>query len=235
MNKKDPMGRAALAYLEGNQKEQILIRSNIAEDDYIPVSYLFRDYNHMPRLEQMALNACKGKILDVGAGVGSHALYLQNKGLDVTCLDNSILNCEVARKRGVNKIINEDFYRLNGEDKYDTLLFMMNGIGIAGTLNNLPAFFHQVKKLLKPDGQILLDSSDLRYLYLDEDSYLIPLNGQYYGEVVYTMEYKNEKSASFNWLFIDPALLDEKAEQNGLKFEKIADGEHYDYLARLTF
>lgn len=229
----DPMGLAAHDYINGTKGGKILIRSNIAEDDYIPVEYLFRPFDEMPPLEQKALELCKGAILDVGSGTGSHALELQTKGKNITCLDYSPLNCEVAKKRGIKKILEADFYNLQPETKYDTLLLMMNGIGIAGTLDNLPRFFEKTKELLAPNGQIILDSSDLRYLYIDGDSYLMPLNNRYYGEVVYSMRYKKAKCNPFNWLFIDSDLLAQKANENGFSFEKIAEGEHYDYLARL--
>ncbi|MBI9061192.1 MAG: class I SAM-dependent methyltransferase [Marinilabiliaceae bacterium] len=228
------MGLAGLDYLQGEKNGKITVRSNIAEDDYIPVKYLFRTFHQMPGLEQKALILCQGKVLDIGSGVGSHALYLQEKGLSVDCLDISPVNIQVASQRGVKNTISSDFFDFTTTDKYDTLLLLMNGIGIAGQINHLPKFFEKVRDLLAPGGQVLMDSSDLRYLYIDEDSYCIPLQDRYYGEVTYNMRYKNAKSEPFEWLFIDEALMKKKATENGFTFEKIADGDHYDYLARLS-
>jgi len=232
--KSDPMGLAALDYLKGVKNGKITVRSNIAEDDYIPVNYLFRSFNQMPRLEQKALSLCTGKVLDIGCGVGSHALYLQDKGVSVDGLDISPLNIQVSSQRGVKNTITGDFFEFQSTQKYDTLLLLMNGIGIVGKIDRLTNFFDKIKQHLSPKGQVLLDSSDLRYLYLDEDSYCIPLEDRYYGEVTYNMRYKTSKSTPFNWLFIDDTLLAQKALENGFTFEKIADGDHYDYLARLT-
>ena len=229
----DPMGQAALDYMSGKRGLSIRVRSNIAEDDQIPVDYLFRTFNEMPEIEQKALMHCKGKILDIGAGVGCHALYLQQKGLEVDCLDTSAGCKEAALQKGVNSYYQVDFYEFDTNTKYDTLLLMMNGIGLAGTLKNLDHFLQTLKKHLKPGGQILLDSSDLRYLFIDEDSYMMVPMENYYGEVIYTMKYKQHKTNPFPWLFIDPALLEEKAIENGFDFIKLIDGPHYDYLAQL--
>ena len=230
----DPMGQAALDYLAGKRNLEITIQSNIVEDDIIPVDYLFRSVQEMPLLEKKALLHCKGKVLDLGGGVGSHSIELQNKGYEVTLLDSSNGCCNVASQRGVKNIINADFYNYQPTETYDTLLLMMNGIGLAAAIDHLPVFFAKAKEYLKPNGQILLDSSDLRYLFIDEDSYCDLPDEQYYGEVMYTMAYKNHKTEPFEWLFIDPALLAAKAKENGFKFDKIADGEHYDYLTKLT-
>jgi len=230
----DPMGQAAMDYLAGQRNLKITVQSNIVEDDILPVDYLFRAFSDMPILEKKALMHCTGKVLDIGGGVGSHALELQNKGLDVTLLDHSLGCCNTASQRGVKHVINADFYNHKPTDTYDTVLLMMNGIGLAAAIDHLPVFFEKIKEYLKPGGQILLDSSDLRYLFIDEDSYCDLPDEQYYGEVMYTMTYGDHKTEPFEWLFIDPAVLSAKAIENGFKSDKIADGEHYDYLTRLT-
>ncbi len=227
------MGQAALDYLKGKRGHEICVQSNIVEDDVIPVDYLFRSYDELPPLEQKALLHCKGKVLDVGGAVGAHSLILQQRGVDVTLLDSSPGCCQVARQRGVQQVINADFYHYEPTQKYDTLLLMMNGIGLAAAIEHLPVFFAKAKELLVPGGQIILDSSDLRYLYVDEDSYCELPEEHYYGEVMYTMAYKNHKTKPFEWLFVDAALLAEKAKENGFELSKLADGHHYDYLARL--
>lgn len=229
----DPFGKAALDYLSGKRNIQIEVRSNIAEDEYIPADYLFRSFGQMPEIEQKALMMCNGNVLDIGAGVGSHALYLQNKGLEVDCIDTSVGCKQVAIQRGIKNYTTTNFFDLDSSKKYDTLLLMMNGIGLTKNVSELPVFFKQAKQLLASGGQILLDSSDLRYLFLDEDSEMLPPEENYYGEVTYSLKYDNQNSKAFQWLFIDPTLLSQEAIKNGFSFEKITDGPHYDYLAKL--
>ncbi len=231
----DPLGAACLDYMLGEKSAQITVQSNIVEDDVLPVEYLFRGFKDMPDLEKKALTISTGKILDVGAGAGSHALYLQQNNKEVYANEISPAACDVMRQRGVKNIIQQDFYQLPEDVKYDTILMLMNGIGIAGDTGNLESFFTKVKQLLNPGGCLIVDSSDIRYLFEDDDgSLLINLNDDYYGEISYRMVYKDVKGKSFKWLFIDDELLKFYAEQSGLKMEKVAEGMHYDYLAKLS-
>ncbi|TLX74154.1 class I SAM-dependent methyltransferase [Labilibacter sediminis] len=231
----DPLGTACCDFLNGNKKAEITVESNIVEDDILPVEYLFRGFNEMPDLEKKALTLSQGKILDVGAGAGSHALYLQQSNKEVYANEISLLACSVMKQRGIKNILAQDFFSLPTDTKYDTILMLMNGIGIAKETSNLKAFFNHIKKLLTPGGCLLVDSSDIRYLFEDDDgSMLINLNDSYYGEITYRMNYNGVKGSAFKWLFIDDELLRFYAEQNGFNMEKVADGSHYDYLAKLT-
>ena len=232
-NDTDPLGAAVNDYYNTSQDENIVVRSDIAADDSIAVSYLFRNEANMPELEQSALKLCKGKILDIGAAAGCHSLVLQEKGLDVTALEISQLSCSVMQKRGIRKVICNDFFRFKG-DNYDTLLMLMNGIGIAGTLTGLDELLKKARSLLTSNGQILFDSSDIEYLYIEEDgSKWINLNSEYYGELMYTMHYKSIQGKSFPWLFIDFETLVPIAQKNGFEPQLFAIGDHYDYLGIL--
>ncbi|MEH6747666.1 MAG: class I SAM-dependent methyltransferase [Maribacter arcticus] len=233
--KEDILGAALLDYQQGNYSEDITTYSSLDEEDQLPLPYMFRSFKDMPKLEQKALKICQGEILDVGCGAGSHSLYLQNKGLSVTSLDNSPGAIEVSKQRGLKNTINENLLNFEGKI-YDTILILMNGVGLAGTLNGLEKFFAKLKSLLKTDGQILLDSSDIIYMFEnDEDGgYWIPEDVNYYGEVNFSMKYKNKKSAPFPWLYVDYNTLQRAANYSNLHCELVMEGEHYDYLARLT-
>ena len=180
----DILGTALLDYFDGNYTEDIQTFSSLNEEDSLPLPYLFRPFEDMPKLEQLALQHCYGSVLDIGAGAGSHSLWLQNKGTDVMALDQSKGAIDVCQLRGVKKLCNqkiEDF----SKEKFDTLLLLMNGIGLAGTLANLPQFLIHLKSLLKDHGQILLDSSDIVYMFdADDDGGIwVPGDVNYYGEV----------------------------------------------------
>lgn len=229
----DPIGLAVSDFLAGEKNAEITVESNLAEDDFIPVDYLFREPAEMPEMEQIALQECKGSILDIGAGAGCHALALQQLGFDVTALDISEGAAEVMRKRGVKQVMHKNIFDVTG--KYDTLLLLMNGIGIAGTLNGLDSYLEYAKGLLNPGGQILLESSDILYMFEEEDgSVLLDLNAGYYGEVKYNMKYKDQESGWFDWLFIDPAILEDYAAKHGYTFEVLYEGDAGNYLAKLS-
>jgi SAM-dependent methyltransferase len=233
--KVDILGKALLDYQLGKYSEDITTYSSLDEEDQLPLPYMFRTFKDMPKLEQKALKICQGEILDVGCGAGSHSLYLQNKGLSVTSLDSSPGAIEVSKLRGLKNTINENLLDFEGKT-YNTILILMNGVGLAGTLNGLEKFFAKLKSLLKTDGQILLDSSDIIYMFEnDEDGgYWIPEDVNYYGEISFSMEYKNKKSKPFPWLYVDYNTLQRAANYSNLSCELVMEGEHYDYLARLT-
>lgn len=234
LTKSDALGAALLEYINNLATENITVISSITEDDEIPISYFFRTEDELPTIEKKALELCKGKVLDVGSGSGVHALMLQKKKIEVTAIDTSKGAVETMKKRGVKNVLHQNFFNLTTQ-KFNTLLFLMNGVGIAQTLDGLTEFFEQCKKLLATNGQILLDSSDIKYMFTEEDgSVWLDLNANYYGEVTYQMQYKRYKTEPFLWLFVDFNTLKSSAKKAGLTCELIYEGKHFDYLAKIT-
>ena len=228
----DPIGYAISEFSEKNASENITVFSDLCDDDVIPVNYLFRTFDSMPVIEKAALSLCTGKILDVGAGAGCHSIILQKKGFDVTSIDTSKGAVDFMQRSNLNaqKISVLDFEG----SKFDTILILMNGIGLAGTIDNLQPFLLHLKSLLNPNGKIYCDSSDLSYLYMEEDgSMLIDLNGKYYGEMKFNMKYKDVESGWFPWLYIDFENLHDHALAVGLKCTLVQESENYVYLVCL--
>ncbi len=219
-----------LDYIHKRPYENIETRTSVAGLDELPVPYLFRSFEEMPKLEQEALKMAHGRVLDIGCGSGSHALWLQERGLEVKAIDISSGAIETCRIRGVKDPRVQDIWKLEGET-FDTLLLLMNGMGICGQLEKLPALLKKLKNMLNPGGQILADSSDLIYMY-EEDSEPLP-SAHYYGEVQFETRYKDLSSDPFPWLYVDYHNLALHANHMGLKCEMVCHGEHYDYLARL--
>lgn len=230
--KGDPIGKAILEYAETRRENDIIVASDLCEDDIIPLEVLFRKYDEMPDLEIMALNKCTGKILDVGAGAGAHALYLQELGKDVRCIDVSEGAVSYLKSMDLDAR-NIDFFDLKNE-KYDTILMLMNGIGIAGSLSNLENTLEHAKSLLNEGGRILCDSTDIKYLYEDEDgSMLVNLNSEYYGNFRFQMKYKKELGPWFDWLYVDFDNLFQVAQKIGLKARRVYELDD-NYLAEIT-
>ena len=231
---KDPMGAAIADYFAKGRAGKLRVFSSQFDEDEIPVEQLFRTFDEMPPLEQKALELAQGKILDCGAGSGCHALALQDMGKDVEAIDISPLSVDVMQKRGVKQAFQINLFDKNYLQKFDTILMLMNGSGIIGKLENMNTFFTKMKQLLNPGGCIYMDSSDLRYLFEDEDgSFLVDLAAGYYGEIDFRMQYKQVKGEPFDWLYVDFQTLSYYATENGFKAELIEEGEHYDYLACL--
>ncbi|MDB2657152.1 class I SAM-dependent methyltransferase [Crocinitomicaceae bacterium] len=228
----DPIGQAIQDFVSNDFDEHIIVSSEICDDDIIPVEMLFRSYDQMPKIEQVALSLCKGKVLDIGAGAGIHANYLKNKNFEVDAIDISPGAVKYMQSKGISAR-HSNFYN-ESAGNYDTLLLLMNGIGIAGSLANLDTTLIHAKKLVTDHGKIICDSTDIKYLYEDETGGMwVDLSSEYYGDFHFQMHYKNHQTEGFDWLYVDFENLREAAERTGWKAEKrFADEDHY--LAELT-
>ena len=233
----DMLGQALLAYHQGHSDAHLTVHCNVADDEPLPAAYFFRTLLQMPELERLALDESRGRVLDLGAGAGCHSLELQSRGFEVRAVDVSAGACRVMTERGVRTVARHDLFApLPAQElPYDTILLLMNGLGLTGTLAGLDKFLQHARTLLAPGGQILATSSDVRYLYEDEDgALLINLNGPYYGEVEYSLGYNGQAGAAFPWLFVDAALLNDAAETAGYEADFLGEDDDEQYLVRLT-
>ena len=229
---KDVFGSAILDYQKGNYTEDLVTSTSISEEDTLPLPYLFRGFSEMPSLEQTALNLSKGFILDIGCGAGSHSLHLVSKGLKVKSIDISEGAIKACQLRGLNTAQVLDV--MDESATFDTLLLLMNGSGIFQSLAHTPLVLSHLKSLLNPEGQILIDSSDIKYMYQDDDGgYWMDTNKEYYGELDYTVRYKGEED-TFSWMYLDFERLKIACAQVGLTCELVEEGPHFDFLAKLT-
>ena len=229
---KDLFGQALLDYQNGQYSEDIKTATNISDEDVLPLPYLFREFNEMPKLEQKALKLAKGSVLDVGCGSGNHSLYLQKRGLEVKAIDISKGAITVVKQRGILQAEVKSI--LDETEVFDTILLLMNGTGIFQELSQVSTYLAHLKSLLKPNGQILIDSSDIKYMYQDEDGgFWMDTNANYYGELNYYLSYKGKKEIPMKWLYLDFNTLKLACETVGLKCELVLEGNHFDYLARL--
>lgn len=225
----DIQGQALLDYYLGKEDVPLILHTSYGPPEEMPVEVFFREREDFSRLENFALQFCRGAVLDVGAGAGSFALELQEEGLPVTALEISPLCCQIMRHRGLEKVVEHDFWQFEGE-QFDTLLLMMNGIGLAGKVERLCVFLEKLKSLLKPDGQIICDSSDISYLYGRGKK---PAD-RYFGEISYCYEYEEEQGEWFPWLYADPVLLNETAKLAGLQMKMLYKSKTDQFLAKLS-
>lgn len=225
---KDIYGKFLKDYLAKDRSNIILLHNNYAEAEEMPAEIFFRKEYELSDLELFALRTCSGKVLDIGAGAGAISLALQRRGFDVTALEISEGAVDVLHRRGIKKIIHEDIFKFE-DQKFDTLLLLMNGIGFCQYVNEVEIFLKHAKKLLNPEGQIIFDSSDVAYLYQSEKYE----DDGYYGEIDYQYEYKGEKGDWFTWLYIDRELMKDIAENCGYTMEVIFDDGQDQYLAKL--
>ena len=224
---KDIHGKAILAHHLGERTMELKLHNSYGPVDNIPIDIFFKEADDFDDLENMALSHCRGTVLDIGAAAGAHALFLQSFGANITALDSSPGCVQTMKLLGMKNLIQQD-YRQH-QMTYDTLLLLMNGIGIAGTLDQLPDFFSKCKSLLKDGGQLILDSSDISYLYSDG----LAKPRHYYGEIRYRYEYDHEQGDWFDWLYIDPIKLNLAAKTSGFEMEILHTDTNNQYLAKL--
>ncbi|MFM7724822.1 MAG: class I SAM-dependent methyltransferase [Bacteroidota bacterium] len=228
----DPIGKAILDFHRTRKPKDIIVSSDLTDDDIIPIEVLFRSYEEMPNLEKRALDLAQGKILDIGAGAGPHSTYLKSKGFYVKAIDSSPGAIEYLKNQGIEAEC-RNILDLKDE-RYDTLLLLMNGIGIAGKKSTLVPFLKHLKTLLNPQGQILCDSSDVKFLYEEEDgSYWMELNSEYYGDFQFQMHYGKESSQVFPWLYVDYDTLHSAAVACGFLCRRLEVEENH-FLAQLV-
>ena len=191
-------------------------------------SIFFRPYKNMLKYEKIALKECQGKVLDLGCGAGCHALYLQGKGHEVTAVEISRKSAEVAQARGVEKVISEDWRNLSLKN-FDTVLVLMNGMGLAESPAELKVMFRKLKSFLSKSGSILIDSTDVTYAKADWPM----LDSEYFGKVQFELKYKG-KTQCFPWLFVDFETAVQTAKSVKLNVEVLERARNGHFLLRLS-
>lgn len=224
-----PHGKALLSYSEGNKKAKIGILMDDGEQIFMPAKIYFRGPEESPELEKIALEFCKGKVLDVGAGAGAHSLILEEMEFTVTAIDIDPIGVDIMKNRGLSNVLCGDFINHKSKIKYDTLLFLMNGIGIAGNLEGLKNYLTHAFEITSKTGQIILDSSDLRISNPDLEN-----SNHYFGEVNYQLSFEEEVGSKYQWLYIDEETLEQLAKNCGWNCEVLYEVEDGSYLAQLT-
>lgn len=224
----DLPGVAIKDYYRKHEVGRLFVQDKFGPKTEMPISVYFRTERQMPELERVALAHSEGLILDIGAGAGSHTLILQEQGKRVEALEISPASCEVMKNRGVKNVCCADFFYYPFSKSYDTLLLLMNGIGLCSTLEGLKFFLERAKAILSPGGKIICDSCDIAYMY---EGAGFPEN--YYGEMQVRYEYKNQLTNWFKWLYIDRHTLEMLATESGWEMEVLDEDENDQYLAEL--
>lgn len=227
---RDPLGAMLTDYLAGSKEAFVTVESSTLDMSKMPGATMFRVLEEMSDMEKEGLSLCGGRVLDVGAGSGCHSLVLQDRGVDVTAMDISPGCVAVMEARGVTNVCHDSLFT-HEERGYDTLLMLMNGIGLCGTIDGLNYFFQYARDLLAPGGQIIADSTDISGAWA-----AMPMVGgeePYYGETRFVMSYKDAPGEPFDWLYIDYATLAFYAEFHGWRCRRIFSGEEGKYLVRI--
>ncbi|MEQ9440341.1 MAG: SAM-dependent methyltransferase [Cyclobacteriaceae bacterium] len=226
----DVYGQALADYFDDCPTDTLWVHTSYGTREEMPTDWFFREPDEFPAVEQYALSLCQGTVLDIGAGVGVHALSLQDQKFKVLAVETSKQCCRIMQDCGVKQVLNMPYADYDGP-QVDTMLLLMNGIGLVGNMAGLHDFLLWAQRWLKPGGQLLFDSSDVSYLF---DEYTMPTD-YYYGEIQFQYEYLEQYGDWFSWLYVDFQTLQKVCEPLGWSVQHIFEDETQQYLVRLTY
>jgi len=230
----NPFSRALTDFHAGISDATFTIRRDDGYHQRVPAALFFESEN-FPAIEKCALNECRGSVLDIGSAAGRHALELVRRGHKVTSLDILPEMEQIMRDRGQTDVVIADVLQFSGQ-RFDTLLMLMNGIGMVGSIDGLERFLQHAHQLIAPEGQILCDSIDVRFTQDPLHSAYREKNltaGRPAGLQEFVIEYKGEDSTQFNWLHIDFPSLSKICESTGWKAELIESDCSGHYACKL--
>ena len=222
-------GQAMLDYLNGEEDAHCVLRRDdgIAYPPIYARQFFYPD--GLPELDRIAVELCSGRVLDIGAGAGSHSLAIQNRGLQVTSVDLSTKAVRVMSDRGCRDARVGDVFDSYTE-LFDTVFIILN-IGIVQNLPGLARFLDHLRTLMSDGGKLITDSidplnsTDESYREYTEDKIR---KGCYPGERTLRFEYKDQVSDWFEWMHIDPETLEQYVEAAGYSMKRMGnDGKRY--------
>jgi SAM-dependent methyltransferase len=230
-----PFGLALLDYFRGDESATLTVIRDDGSIEPMPASGFFRNAQEF-EVERVALEMARGRVLDAGAGTGIHSKYLQEKGFSVCAIDILPQAVQIMQQQKVKDIRQIDIMSLRDE-KFDTILMLGHGIGVVEDVPGLDRFLGNAGNILKPGGQILLTSLDVRVtndpknLAYQKHNYE---SGRYFGEIRMQFRYGDIVGPVFSWLHVDAQTLQEHGQRFGLRTEVILTQHDGNYLAKLT-
>jgi len=230
-----PYGLALVDYYQGDSSATFIVYRDDGHRSEHPIDVFYRESTNM-NIDKIALENCRGRVLDVGAGTGLHSLHLQDQGLTVCAIDISPEACEVMHKRGVKEVHCTDISDFKNEP-FDTILILGRSIGMVENMAGLDYFLIDIHRLVNQDGQVILNSADVTctsnpvHLAYQETNRQA---GRYIGEIRIHFEYEGLKGPVCGWLHVDPETLANHASKVGWSCDVLLKDEDGNYLAKLT-
>lgn len=230
-----PFAEALAAYAGGETDVELRLRSSLGEDEALPVGFFFRTPDELMDFERYALDLCRGRVLDLGAGAGPHTLALQSIGRRVVAVEGSADVARLLRARGATHVVHADF-RYWWRPGFDTVLMLMNGLGPVGTLSGLDRFLAHAPRFLAPGGRLLVDGAEAAPSPSSRVARAAswPPAGEYPGEAWIELSHAGRVGRPFRELYIDPETLARHAAHAGWRLDVVFEGGDGAYLARLT-
>jgi len=180
--------------------------------------------------ERRAIRYARGRVLDVGCGVGRVALELEPNGLEVVGIDTSPMALEVARERGARRVHLMSLAGLDTRQRlgiFDTVIMFGNNFGLVGSAAGARRTLRRLAKLTSSDARILAssfaapaedDPAHLRYLAANRE------RGRLAGQFRIRIRHREVATRWFDYLCVDPNEMQTLAERSGWRLEQVVDG-----------
>lgn len=233
----DAYGKQMLAQFHGGKATVEIVER---DDNYIApgsqTGMYFTGYEEWNALEQKAVDTARGRVLDIGCGAGRHALYLQEKGLPVTGIDNSPGAIRVCRLRGLKRAIVRPIQEIDkfAKNSFDTILMMGNNFGLFSDPASARQLLEKMARITKPGAQIIAGTLNPYKTDLQEHLEYHRLNkrrGRLPGQIRMRIRYGKAVGDWFDYLFVSPAEMEKILENTGWRVRELLDSGRANYFA----
>lgn len=236
----DAFGKHLLAQYEAKLKGEPTVAEIVERDDnYVDygstAGMYFSDYEDWSEIEQQAVDQTKGRVVDIGCGAGRHSLYLQEKGFDITAIDNSAGAIEVCKLRGLEKVF---VYSIDEIDKFepnsfDTILMLGNNFGLFGDPENAKILLKKMHKITPPNAQIIAQTLNP---YMTDDKAHLKYQkqnkklGRMAGQIRLRVRYFQYIGEWFDYLFVSPEEMTGIIENSDWQIRELTHPENSTYF-----
>jgi len=234
--KKDAYGQEVLAYLNKENSYEIVERDDGFIDFSSGAPSYFAELKDWPKTHKKAIKYARGKILDIGAGAGRVALYLQSKCFDVTAIDNSPLAIQVCKKRGVKnaKVISIDKIEKLKPKKFDTIVMFGNNFGLFEGFKKAKILLKKMYKLTSENAIIIAESNDPYKTnnknHLDYQKFNRK-RGRMSGQLKIRVRFKKYIGEWFDYLLVSQKEMKDIVKNTGWKIIKTINSDKSSYIA----
>jgi len=210
------------------------------DDNYIDFGSIsrmyFSEYDEWGKTEQKTIDVAKGRVLDIGCGAGRHSIYLQEKGLDITGIDNSPGAIEVCNLRGLKKAVNYSIGEIEKfePDSFETILMLGNNFGLFGGPNRAKELLKKMHRITTSEAQIIVGT--LNPYMTDDEAHLKYQKrnaklGRMTGQIRLRVRYGIHLGEWFDYLFVSPEEMEAILEDTDWRLKKFFGKEDVRYFA----
>jgi SAM-dependent methyltransferase len=238
-DQQDAFGHGIYDYFQAEKGHRHIYEIEEREDGYIDTSggpaVYFWEYRQWPLCEKKALRYVQGRVLDIGCGAGRHALYLQEKGMDVLGIDNSPLAIKVCKERGLRNAEVLSINQINrGLGVFDTILMLGNNFGLFGSFESAKRLLTKLSRITTDNSRIIAASNDIYKTKNPEHLNYHKYNrkrGRMAGQIRLRVRYQKYTTPYFDYLMVSKSEMENILDGTDWQANKFIDSQGPVYVA----